>query len=161
MTLGLASPTCGLMHDNSARANTQANHFPWHAHKCLTNNAVCACHGERVGGDFERTEGRRESNRLPCGPDRAHPRHTQNRREPRVVCGKQKWKRPTEKGWALNSGGEEEDRTPDLRIANAALSQLSYPPKAGHNISYGAFGNSLIVNDYFRRRTKLVFMRLF
>ena len=25
-------------------------------------------------------------------------------------------------------GGEEEDRTPDLRIANAALSQLSYPP---------------------------------
>ncbi len=27
-------------------------------------------------------------------------------------------------------GGEEEDRTPDLRIANAALSQLSYPPDA-------------------------------
>lgn len=27
-------------------------------------------------------------------------------------------------------GGEEEDRTPDLRIANAALSQLSYPPNA-------------------------------
>ena len=26
-------------------------------------------------------------------------------------------------------GGEEEDRTPDLCIANAALSQLSYPPK--------------------------------
>lgn len=26
-------------------------------------------------------------------------------------------------------GGEEEDRTPDLRIANATLSQLSYPPK--------------------------------
>ena len=25
-------------------------------------------------------------------------------------------------------GGEEEDRTPDLRIANAALSQLSYGP---------------------------------
>jgi hypothetical protein len=25
-------------------------------------------------------------------------------------------------------GGEEEDRTPDLRIANAALSQLSYFP---------------------------------
>ena len=69
--------------------------------------------------------------------------------------------RDTGKGWALKFGGEEEDRTPDLRIANAALSQLSYPPKAGHNISYGAFGNSLIVNDYFRRRTKLVFMRLF
>ena len=26
-------------------------------------------------------------------------------------------------------GGEDEDRTHDLRIANAALSQLSYPPK--------------------------------
>ena len=25
-------------------------------------------------------------------------------------------------------GGEDEDRTHDLRIANAALSQLSYPP---------------------------------
>jgi hypothetical protein len=29
------------------------------------------------------------------------------------------------------TGGEEEDRTPDLRIANAALSQLSYPPTRG------------------------------
>ncbi len=26
-------------------------------------------------------------------------------------------------------GGDEEDRTPDLRIANATLSQLSYAPK--------------------------------
>ena len=26
------------------------------------------------------------------------------------------------------SGGDEEDRTPDLRIANATLSQLSYVP---------------------------------
>ena len=114
------------MHDNSARANTQANHSPWHAHKCLTNNADCACHRERVGEDFERTEGRRESNRLPCGPDRAHPRHTQNRREPRVVCGKQKWKRPTEKGWALNSGGSGRNRTTDTRIFNPLLYQLSY-----------------------------------
>ena len=29
---------------------------------------------------------------------------------------------------ALSDGGEEEDRTPDLRIANATLSQLSYVP---------------------------------
>ena len=29
----------------------------------------------------------------------------------------------------LNSGGDEEDRTPDLRIANATLSQLSYVPE--------------------------------
>ena len=28
-------------------------------------------------------------------------------------------------------GGEDEDRTHDLRIANAALSQLSYPPDRG------------------------------
>ncbi len=28
----------------------------------------------------------------------------------------------------LGFGGEEEDRTPDLVIANDALSQLSYPP---------------------------------
>lgn len=26
-------------------------------------------------------------------------------------------------------GGDEEDRTPDLRIANATLSQLSYVPE--------------------------------
>jgi hypothetical protein len=29
-------------------------------------------------------------------------------------------------------GGGEEDRTPDLRIANATLSQLSYSPEKGH-----------------------------
>jgi hypothetical protein len=29
---------------------------------------------------------------------------------------------------SVSVGGEEEDRTPDLRIANATLSQLSYPP---------------------------------
>ena len=34
-------------------------------------------------------------------------------------------------------GGEEEDRTPDLRIANAALSQLSYPPNASQKYSGG------------------------
>ncbi len=28
-------------------------------------------------------------------------------------------------------GGDEEDRTPDLRIANATLSQLSYAPIEG------------------------------
>ena len=29
---------------------------------------------------------------------------------------------------AVDIGGAEEDRTPDLRIANATLSQLSYGP---------------------------------
>ena len=33
-----------------------------------------------------------------------------------------------EKQASDDGGGEEEDRTPDLRIANATLSQLSYPP---------------------------------
>ena len=31
-------------------------------------------------------------------------------------------------GCIWNNGGAEEDRTPDLCIANAALSQLSYSP---------------------------------
>jgi hypothetical protein len=31
-------------------------------------------------------------------------------------------------GSCLSIGGAEEDRTPDLRIANATLSQLSYRP---------------------------------
>ena len=36
----------------------------------------------------------------------------------------------------LSGGGEEEDRTPDLRIANATLSQLSYPPTAAASLAY-------------------------
>ena len=32
-------------------------------------------------------------------------------------------------------GGAEEDRTPDLCIANAALSQLSYGPESAANIA--------------------------
>src|SRR4029453_19046786 len=34
-------------------------------------------------------------------------------------------------GCILRNGGVEEDRTPDLRIANATLSQLSYHPGGG------------------------------
>ena len=33
------------------------------------------------------------------------------------------------------NGGDDEDRTHDLRIANAALSQLSYPPTRGADYS--------------------------
>ena len=33
-------------------------------------------------------------------------------------------------------GGEEEDRTPDLRIANATLSQLSYPPTPSVSLAH-------------------------
>ena len=37
----------------------------------------------------------------------------------------------------LSDGGEEEDRTPDLRIANATLSQLSYPPTEAASLANG------------------------
>ena len=50
------------------------------------------------------------------------------RRTPRVVRGKAIKTKANPEELALKSGGEEEDRTPDLRIANATLSQLSYPP---------------------------------
>ena len=40
-------------------------------------------------------------------------------------------------------GGAEEDRTPDLCIANAALSQLSYFPVFGP-LRLGATGNEII-----------------
>lgn len=73
-----------------------------------------------------RTEGKRESNRLPFDPSLTHPWHTQNGREPRVSCGKQKWKRPTENSWALNFGGQGRNRTVDTRIFSPLLYQLSY-----------------------------------
>ncbi len=38
-------------------------------------------------------------------------------------------------GFFPNSGGAKEDRTPDLVIANDALSQLSYGPTAGFQCS--------------------------
>jgi hypothetical protein len=37
------------------------------------------------------------------------------------------------------TGGAEEDRTPDLRIANATLSQLSYRPIVLDSIDWRAF----------------------
>ncbi len=104
MTLGLASPTCGLMHD-SALANTQANHSRWHAHKCLMNNTECVCHGLKVGAGFERREGGTGANRVRHGARARDGRHTQNGPEAHVVCGTRKGKRPTERGWALNFGG--------------------------------------------------------
>jgi hypothetical protein len=41
-------------------------------------------------------------------------------------------------GWLF--GGDEEDRTPDLRIANATLSQLSYVPGAEFDFSQNSAG---------------------
>ncbi len=40
-------------------------------------------------------------------------------------------KKPTVLSRLRGNGGDEEDRTPDLGIANAALSQLSYIPNGG------------------------------
>jgi hypothetical protein len=42
--------------------------------------------------------------------------------------GAGKCSRPFFIGWQEKNGGDEGDRTPNLRIANAALSQLSYIP---------------------------------
>jgi transaldolase len=56
-------------------------------------------------------------------------------RNPAWRRGTRKQERPTDSGWALNGGGDEEDRTPDLRIANATLSQLSYAPTKERNSS--------------------------
>ena len=42
-------------------------------------------------------------------------------------------KKGSENFRALVCGGPKEDRTPDLCIANAALSQLSYRPETAHD----------------------------
>ena len=46
--------------------------------------------------------------------------------------------------WGLTPlfGGAEEDRTPDLRIANATLSQLSYRPMACEYMTAGPIFSS-------------------
>jgi hypothetical protein len=49
-----------------------------------------------------------------------------------------------------HSGGDEEDRTPDLRIANATLSQLSYVPDRQNSSKYPA-RNSSIFKRYNRQ----------
>jgi hypothetical protein len=51
--------------------------------------------------------------------------------------------------FGLSGGGEEEDRTPDLRIANAALSQLSYPPNAANYSFSGALREGMNASPSF------------
>ena len=110
----------------SARANTQANYSRWHAHKCLMNNTDCVCHGFEVGAGFERREGGTEANRVRHGARATDRRHSQNGPKPRTVCGTRIRKRPTENGWALNIGGQGQNRTADTRIFSPLLYQLSY-----------------------------------
>ena len=49
-------------------------------------------------------------------------------------------------------GGAEEDRTPDLRIANATLSQLSYRPKTNCSIQPNAESSRLLIRRGARRK---------
>jgi hypothetical protein len=51
------------------------------------------------------------------------------------------------------SGGAEEDRTPDLRIANATLSQLSYGPISRSKNPYDALGGFKIPRGFKRDYT--------
>ena len=52
----------------------------------------------------------------------------------------------------LSDGGEEEDRTPDLRIANATLSQLSYPPTAVASLTHADLAEAFAPAASTRRR---------
>ncbi len=48
-------------------------------------------------------------------------------RSPAWCRESRKRKRPTDRGWALKSGGRGGNRTPDTGIFNPLLYQLSYP----------------------------------
>lgn len=56
-------------------------------------------------------------------------------------------KPPAENGWRFDCGGAEEDRTPDLRIANATLSQLSYRPTMRRQLYEGGGRDASFVQD--------------
>src|SRR5690606_11998291 len=75
--------------------------------------------------------GTREAGRRDQGEGQERKADSFHRKSPRIVA--LNWKRPTGRSWALD-GGAEEDRTPDLRIANATLSQLSYRPHASRRL---------------------------
>ena len=60
---------------------------------------------------------------------------TSNHQAPPTLALRAK-KIPTDSGQDLHFGGEEEDRTPDLVIANDALSQLSYSPTGNKILSF-------------------------
>ena len=52
-------------------------------------------------------------------------------------------------GQTPESGGAEEDRTPDLCIANAALSQLSYGPTRIANIAQAKAADLSVITRAF------------
>jgi hypothetical protein len=79
--------------------------------KRMSRKGFCVGSAGEVLANLLQTETRKESRRAPG----------QGRETPDV-------KKPNRSGLGFESGGPKEDRTPDLRIANAALSQLSYRP---------------------------------
>ena len=93
---------------------------------------------QRTGMPFAKTENRERKNRR----NRDFRADAAFRTKP-GTCASTGVSGRREKGqsnvWPSISGGEDEDRTHDLRIANAALSQLSYPPTRGAKYSKKAF----------------------
>ncbi len=67
-----------------------------------------------------------ENRQKPGYPGQRRP--SQRSPNPRQHWGERAKKNQPRAVGFLNDGGDEEDRTPDLRIANATLSQLSYVP---------------------------------
>ena len=80
----------------------------------------------------ERRMASRERDRPHEGVRGKEAKSADPRRNPKRFAGFRSYrhkKTPTETGWGSIIGGAKGDRTPDLRIANAALSQLSYCPE--------------------------------
>src|SRR5690606_11024512 len=69
----------------------------------------------------------------------------------RRAAGARKRKKPPGGGFFLDLGGAREDRTPDLVIANDALSQLSYGPM-GRRILHAAGGARQFPRVLFQQR---------
>ncbi len=87
--------------------------------------AIACCGGTSCPGGVRKAVLRETSECLEHSGGSPSPRV---RRNPQT-------KRPTENRWPWDIGGDDEDRTHDLRIANAALSQLSYVPTRGRIIA--------------------------
>ena len=64
----------------------------------------------------------------------------------RAHSGPEMKKALNNKAFSVSVGGAEEDRTPDLRIANATLSQLSYRPNEAKILAQGTVEASAAAN---------------
>ena len=120
----------------SRRTGLPANRAP-HTHKEPRRRPEASHRSNRENADSSRPEASlrrregRETHRVP-EPQAAHypaiqPRGLALRRADRGASARPAWE----------CGGDEGDRTLDLRIANATLSQLSYVPKRAANFNTG------------------------